>query len=59
VFRFGAQRFVTAAQTTSTPIFFQLELNGLSRLSLGSNPLEAFSKGVPGYTQLNTNVGRP
>ncbi|MCC2957988.1 LPS-assembly protein LptD [Massilia sp. IC2-477] len=59
VFRFGAQRFVTAAQTTSTPIFFQLELNGLSRLGLGSNPLEAFSKGVPGYTQLNTNVGRP
>jgi LPS-assembly protein len=58
VFRFGAQRFVTAAQTTSTPIFFQLELNGLSSLSLGSNPLEAFTKSVPGYTQLNTNVGR-
>ena len=59
VFRFGAQRFVTAAQTTSTPIFFQLELNGLSRLGLGSNPLETFNKSVPGYTQLNTNVGRP
>ena len=54
----GAQRFVTAAQTTSTPIFFQLELNGLSRLGLG-NPLETFNKSVPGYTQLNTNVGRP
>ena len=59
VFRFGAQRFVTAAQTTSTPIFFQLELNGLSALGLGSNPLEAFSKGVPGYTQLSNNMGRP
>lgn len=58
VFRFGAQRFVTAARTTSTPIFFQLELNGLSRLGSG-NPLETFNKAVPGYQQLSTNVGRP
>ena len=57
VFRMGAQRFVTAAQETSTPIFFQLELNGLSRLGLG-NPLDSFSKSVPGYTQLNTGIGR-
>jgi len=58
VFRAGVQRFVTAAQTTSTPIFFQLELNGLSRLGSG-NPLETFNKSVPGYTQLSSNVGRP
>jgi LPS-assembly protein len=58
VFRMGAQRFVTASQTTSTPIFFQLELNGLSRLGVG-NPLETFNKSIPGYTRLNTNVGRP
>jgi LPS-assembly protein len=58
VFRMGAQRFVTAAQTTATPIFFQLELNGLSRLGFG-NPLETFNKSIPGYTRLNTNVGRP
>ena len=32
VFRAGAQRFVTAAQKISTPLFFQIELNGLSRL---------------------------
>lgn len=57
IFRMGAQRFVTAAQTTSTPIFFQLELNGLSRLGLGT-PLETFSRSVPGYTQLNTGIGR-
>jgi len=57
VFRMGAQRFVTAAQETSTPIFFQLELNGLSRLGLG-NPLDSFNKSVPGYTQLNTGIGR-
>ena len=58
IFRMGAQRFVTAAQTTSTPIFFQLELNGLSRLGLG-NPIDTFNKSIPGYTQLNTGVGRP
>jgi LPS-assembly protein len=57
VFRMGASRFVTAAQTTATPIFFQLELNGLSRLGFG-NPLESFNKGVPGYTRLNQNTGR-
>ncbi|MFC4932563.1 LPS-assembly protein LptD [Massilia sp. GCM10023247] len=58
VFRMGAQRFVTTAQQTSTPIFFQLELNGLSRLGLG-NPLESFYKSIPGYTRLNNNIGRP
>lgn len=58
VFRMGAQRFVTASQTVSTPIFFQIELNGLSRLGFG-NPLETFNKSVAGYTRLNTNVGRP
>jgi len=57
VFRMGAQRFVTAARTTSTPVFFQLELNGMSRLGFG-NPLESFYKSIPGYTRLNTNVGR-
>jgi LPS-assembly protein len=57
VFRMGASRFVTAAQTTSTPVFFQIELNGLSHLGFG-NPLESFNKSIPGYTRLNTNVGR-
>jgi LPS-assembly protein len=57
VFRMGAQRFVTAAQTTSTPIFFQIELNGLSRLGF-NNALESFNKSIPGYTRLNTNVGQ-
>jgi LPS-assembly protein len=52
VFRMGAQRFVTAAQTTSTPVFFQLELNGLSRLGFG-NALDSFYKSIPGYTRLS------
>jgi LPS-assembly protein len=54
VFRMGAQRFVTAARNTSTSSFFQLELNGLSRLGFG-NPLESFYKSIPGYTRLSQN----
>lgn len=57
VFRMGAQRFVTTAQNTSTPIFFQLELNGLSRLGFG-NPLETFYKSIPGYARVNEGAGR-
>ncbi len=57
VFRMGAQRFVTTARNTSTPIFFQLELNGLSKLDFG-NPLESFYKSIPGYSRLNQGAGR-
>ena len=57
IFRMGAQRFVTAALTTSTPIFFQLELNGLSRLGPG-NALESFNKSVPGYSTLSPTTRR-
>ncbi|RJG22192.1 LPS-assembly protein LptD, partial [Massilia cavernae] len=57
VFRMGAQRFVTTLRNTSTPIFFQLELNGLSKLGFGS-PLESFYKSIPGYTRLNPGAGR-
>ena len=54
VFRMGAQRFVTTAQTVSTPIFFQLELTGLSNgLGLGTNGLETFTKTIPGYQALS------
>ncbi len=52
VFRMGAQRFVTTAQNTSTPVFFQLELSGLSKFGVG-NPLETLSKSIPGYQRLN------
>ncbi len=57
VFRMGAQRFVTTAQRASTPIFFELELNGLSRLGTG-NPLESFYKSIPGYSRLNRGASR-
>ncbi|MBC7686134.1 MAG: LPS-assembly protein LptD [Bdellovibrionales bacterium] len=57
VFRMGAQRFVTTARKTSAPFFFQLELNGLSKLGSGS-PLESFYKSIPGYSRLNQGAGR-
>jgi LPS-assembly protein len=45
------QTIATAANTTSTSFFIQLELNGLGRL--GSNPLDALKLSVPGYTNSN------
>jgi LPS-assembly protein len=52
VFRMGAQRFVTTAKKTSTQFFFQLELNGLSKIGLG-NPLEVLKNSIPGYRRVN------
>jgi LPS-assembly protein len=57
VFRMGAQRFVVTTRNTSTPIFFELELNGLSKLGTGS-PLESFHRNIPGYSRLNPGAGR-
>jgi LPS-assembly protein len=51
IFRLVGQRFATATQVNSSAIFLQLELNGLSRL--GSSPLEALRRNIPGYQQLN------
>ncbi|WP_317201210.1 LPS-assembly protein LptD [Janthinobacterium sp.] len=54
VFRMGAQRFVTTSQTVSTPVFFQLELTGLSsNLGVGANSLEMLAKSIPGYQRLS------
>lgn len=58
VFRMGAQRFVTTLKNTSTPIFFQLELNGLSNLGVGNDALESFYKSIPGYSRVNQGAGR-
>jgi LPS-assembly protein len=53
VFRMGAQRFVTAAQLTSTNTFFSLELNGLASNIGPGNALDTLSKNIPGYTRVN------
>lgn len=56
VFRVVAQRIPTAADKATSALFFQLELNGLTRL--GSNPLDVLRNSIPGY-QLVNQPGNP
>lgn len=51
VLRLVGTRYVTGAQTATSTLFLQLELNGLGRL--GSNPLESLKRNVPGYQLVN------
>ena len=51
VFRVVGQRTPTSSTRSTTGIFVQLELNGLS--SIGSNPMQALRSGVPGYQNVN------
>ncbi|HZW21509.1 LPS-assembly protein LptD, partial [Noviherbaspirillum sp.] len=51
VFRIVGQRTPTATGQTNSALFFQLELNGLTRL--GSNPLDAIRANIPGYQLVN------
>jgi LPS-assembly protein len=50
--RVVAHRFVTAVDDESTSLFFQLELNGLSRI--GNNPLELLRQNIGGYSRSPT-----
>jgi len=51
VFRVVGQRTPTSSTRSTTGIFVQLELNGLS--SIGSNPMQALRSSVPGYQNVN------
>ncbi len=53
--RLVMHRFVSTTQEYVNSIFFQLELNGVSRI--GSNPLEVLKQNITGYTR--TNEPRP
>ena len=60
--RFVVQRFALTAGESTRSFFIQLELNGFSRL--GSNPLEALKRNIPGYQRIGsptpeTNSDRP
>ena len=57
VFRVVAQRTPTATQQATTALFFQLELNGLSKL--GSDPIQALRRNVPGYQNVNQSITQP
>jgi len=49
--RFVVHRFVSATQEYINAMFFQLELNGVSKI--GSNPLELLRQNVTGYGKTN------
>ena len=49
--RVVVQHFASAPGSATNAVFVQLELNGFSRI--GSNPLEALKRNIPGYTRLN------
>jgi LPS-assembly protein len=49
--RIIVQRFALPGGTSSSSVFLQLELNGFSRI--GSNPLEALKRNIPGYQRIN------
>ncbi len=50
--RLVAQRIATGVQKATNSIFWQIELNGLSRV--GTNPLEVLRRNIPGYQTLST-----
>lgn len=52
IFRAVAQRIPTATGVSTSTIFLQLELNGLSKI--GSNPLQILRTNVPGYQSLTS-----
>jgi LPS-assembly protein len=57
VARLVAQRFVTATNTANTTFFVQLELNGFA--SIGTSPVDALKRSVPGYQLINAPTGSP
>lgn len=51
--RVVAERVSVGRDQASTRLMFQLELAGLSRISLGSNPLRTLKDNIPGYQLLH------
>ena len=51
ILRVVGQSFPTSSTSRTTAVFVQIEFDGFSRI--GSNPLEALRRNVPGYTPLN------
>ena len=49
--RFVVQRYAVSTLSSTTALFVQLELNGLSKI--GSNPLESLKRNIPGYSRIN------
>jgi LPS-assembly protein len=54
IVRAVAQQFQTATAQQTTLFFVQLEFSGLARV--GSNPLEALRRSIPGYSLINQST---
>jgi len=57
--RVVATRLSTGRSEATTHLSVQLELVGLSRLNLGSNPLQVLKDNIPGYRLLREPRGTP
>ena len=57
--RVVAERLSTGRSEATTRLALQLELIGLSRLSLGSNPLQVLKDNIPGYRLLRDERSSP
>lgn len=57
--RFVMERVAIGESEATTRLMFQLELVGLSRLALGSNPLRTLQENIPGYRLLRDESRRP
>jgi LPS-assembly protein len=49
--RVVAHRFATIADSSTTSLFFQLQLNGVS--SIGTSPVEQLRRNIPGYQAID------
>ncbi len=54
IVRAVAQKFQTATAQQTNLFFVQIEFNGLARI--GSNPLEALRRSIPGYSLINQST---
>jgi LPS-assembly protein len=57
--RIVAERTAIGLNQNNTRFMFQLELVGLSRVSLGTNPLATLRDNIPGYTLLHSGKAAP
>ncbi len=57
--RFVMERVAIGQNEATTRLMFQLELVGLSRLALGSNPLRTLQTSIPGYRLLRDEAPQP
>jgi LPS-assembly protein len=55
--RLVVQRLAVQANSPSSSIFVQLELNDISRI--GSNPLDLLRRSIPGYGVINQPTADP